>query len=991
MPEPHLQLFGSPALISAAGRQQFFPQRPFQLLAFLAVRGNWVSRDFVSALFWPDRDTAAARANLRFVLVQVRRLSTIADFEARSEEIRWTVATDVQRFERAVAEARWSTAIDLYSRPLLEDMERGAPPPFVEWLQFERAQLAAAWRDAVFHRLDEIVGDPSAEAALATRVLRADPTDETAMSVVLRSLLSLGRVEEARRTYSEYARRLADELGIEPSADLRDIARQIAPEQATAAPTKAARPSPDRVESELVGRRIELLSLRQALIEKDRHFVTLTGPGGVGKSTLARAALLQLRDAFGGAAHWVALDDLRTLDEVTLRCADVVDVELRGTESPHSQLLRHLQAERRLLVLDNAEHLAGLGAWLERSLAECRELSVLITSRTRLGVSSEWVVPLDGLPVPDADESEPEVLRTYDSVRLFEQRATRLAPDFDAQAEAAEVAAFVRAVDGLPLAIELAAAWVRLLPVAEIRREVSQSLDILDDAQGAGDRSRSMRASLEQSWRLLAPAERGALVCLGVFQGSFSRESALAVGGASLPLLAALADKSLLRAAPGGRFALHPLIQQFSVEKLAQSDAESEPDVRARHAQHFLTILARYQDFHAVDQRSALQSIDAEFENTLAAWRWAAANRRVDLLQPCASALEGFLDSRGQHQFGLELFGLAAKVIDDTLPAHQAARCHVQLARASFCFRLGDFRKGERAARAALNAARLIRYRFGLKSATNTLGLMLWRLGRTKKAAFCLRDVLRRAEADADAGANFYRINLAQIELELGNDEQGEKLLREGLEQGRREDNPTCFQAATIELCRLYLDRGNPAAVIELARDGLDFARSAGFGRNDPYFHTLLAEAHFELNDLAVSAEHAMSALEVIRSRGDGTLESSCRVRLASIALRNGDSTTAWRELQAAAGLVKAMQSPRFQVEVVAAYAHFCRAAGREQESRELADLVLRHAAATRRLKRSLGAMSGLAPDAVGGGETVSGGTPLSLARALDQLLAATP
>jgi predicted ATPase len=983
-----LHLFGSPALDTVAGRERFAASRPYQLLAYLACRGTWVTRDVAATLLWPERDTSTARANLRFVLVQIRRLPQVAGLETRPDSLRWAVDTDVQGFERAIAGAQWASALGAYDGPLLEGFELAAPPPFVEWLQFERARLHALWRDALAARLAQLTDDPVAGVALAGRALQADPLDETALSFQLRALAELGRSDEARRTYRDYAQRLATELGIEPSADLRDFARQFDSRRPTA-PSSTADPSGPRGATALVGRRVELARLPQLLFSGDCRVLTINGPGGVGKSVLARAAMPQLASQFADGAFWIALDDLQGLDQIAPRVAAALGVELRGADPPQRQLTERLSTARMLLAFDNAEHLAGFPEWLDTLLAACNGLKVLVTSRARLDLAGEWVLPLEGLPVPDAEETESDALLAYDSVRLFELRASRVHPDFDARAHAAEVAALVCAVDGLPLAIELAAAWVRLLPVAEIRRELGRSLDLLDDAPVSRGRTHSMRDSLEHSWRLLVPAEQRALAHLAVFQGNFSRESALAVAEAVLPLLAALADKSLLRTTEQGRFSFHPLIQQFALEKLGQGGAGIELAARFRHAEHFLTLLARYNDFHAIDQGAALKAIGAEIENTLAAWRFAVAQRRVDLLQDCASALESYFDTRGQQQFGLELFSEAAAVVDEVLPAHQLARCHVQLARAAFCYRRGEFPEGERAARAALQAAQRVKYRFGVKSSTNTLGLMLWRLGRTRDAAFCLRDVLRRARADGDqASLPMYGLNLGRIEIELGNDDEGERLVRAALDQSRRDGNLTCVHAALNELCHVQLDRGRPQAVLPLAQEGLASCESQGFRRNAPYFHRALADAHFALGDLTASAEHVRSVLETIRFGGDRILEPGCRAQLAFIELRNGHVADALVELQAAAQLARSMQSPRVQLEIIAAYAQLCQQRGRRERARELLSLRARHPAATRRQRESAAAELAAWPAAVADAESaLDDRQALSLDQALDLLL----
>jgi DNA-binding SARP family transcriptional activator/predicted ATPase len=948
---PYLYMLGPPGLDTSGERNPLPAARPYQLLAYLACRGTWVSRDVVATLFWPERDTSTSRASLRFVLVQIRRLAHVESVETRIDSLRWTIESDVRRFEGAVADGRWADAISEYGGPLLEGFELGAPAPFVEWLQFERARLHAVWRDAVAARLAHLVDDPSACVALASRALHADRLDETALSFQLRALAALGRTDDARRAYRDYAQHLATELGIEPSAVLRDLARQFDSQHSMATvsmPTVTAATGGATTPA-LVGRRVELARLRQLLGGADCRVLTVSGPGGVGKSVLARVAMLQHSSGFADGVFWIALDDLQTIEQVASRCAVAIEFELRGAGSPQQQLIERLRNAQALLVFDNAEHLQGFGNWLALLLAACDRLKALVTSRARLDMAGEWLLPLEGLPVPDTDEIETEALRAFDAVRLFEARAYRLHPDFDNRSNATEVAALVRAVGGLPLAIELAAAWVRLLPVAEIRRELEGSLDFLGSAHSRGGRTHSVRDSFEHSWKLIAPAEQRALARLAVFQGDFSRESARAVAGAALPLLAALADKSLLRGSDQGRFMFHPLIRQFALEKLTLEGADEHHAACARHAEHFLALLARYNEFESIDQRAALQVIGAEIRNVLLAWGWAVTQRRVDLLERCATALEGYLDARGEPQLGLAQFDLAATAIDSALPEHQLARCEIQVARAAFCFWLGEFREGEMAARAALQAAHRARYRFGVKTSTNTLGLMLWRLGSMKEAAFCLRDVLRRARADADPVAiPLYAGNLGVLERELGNYAEAEQLLNESLDGHRRVGHHVAIQATLNELCILQLYQGQPAAALPLARESLKLCESSGIRHGLPYSHRNLAGAYFELNDLRAAGEHVRLALEAIRFGGDRSIEPSCRVQLAKIALRSGDLAAALLEMQAAGRLALEMQSPRVKLMVTTAYASWCLQQCRPEQAHTLFSIVANHPAASR-------------------------------------------
>ncbi len=724
MAAPCLHLFGTPALDTGSGREPFPLERPYQLLAYLAFRGVWVTREAASSLLWPDRNSRTARANLRFVLVQIRRLRHVAQFDTRADALRWAVDTDVGRLEGAAAAGDWSTALDCYAGPLLEGFEAEGPVPFVEWLLFERARLATLWHGALTARLAQLRDEQAACNALAVRALQCDPLDETALGAQLQALCALGHVDQARRAYRDYAQKLAGELGIEPSAALRELGRQLDARESGTNPRPAV-PAKRGGDSEFVGRRVELGRINALLLGPDCRLLTISGLGGVGKSALARAALPGLADHFSGGAFWIALEDLSTPGHVAQRCASVLGVDPRGADSPQQSLARYLRSVQALLVLDNAEHLEGLASWVDALLAECDGIKLVVTSRVRLGLAREWLLPLEGLPVPDVDETELDALRAYDSVRLFEARAAAQHPAYDPVAAAVDAAAIARATEGLPLALELAAGRVRIVPVAEIGRELAQSIDVLEPAAGDGARNASLRASFDHSWGMLALREREALAACTIFPGDFSREAAHEVAGASLPLLASLVDKSLLRADGGGRFSLHSLIRQCAAEHVGDA-----PCLRRRHAEYYSQLLARHADFKHTDQQRAIAEVERELAHCNAAWAVAIAERSNRLIGRMAQATRHFFEATGRWAEGIGLLSAALAALDPAGETNSATRTAVLDALAALQWRRGDFAAAERHARLALALARADGNAGGVKAALNTIGLSLWQVGR---------------------------------------------------------------------------------------------------------------------------------------------------------------------------------------------------------------------------------------------------------------------
>jgi predicted ATPase len=557
----------------------------------------------------------------------------------------------------------------------------------------------------------------------------------------------------------------------------------------------------------------------QALVAREQcRLLTITGPGGVGKSRLAKQALPQLAARFADGVYWIALDDLTGVVQAVAR----VGAELHVTAERDllQAVCRHLRSRRLVLVLDNCEHLKGLAWMLERLLAEAPGLKICATSRARIGAKGEWLLPLGGLGLPAPDADEHQLLET-DAVRLFVMAAGTVKPDFDATQHARDIGALVRAVGGMPLAILLAANWVRLLLVAEIVAELGRSLDVLESAEEEGEERpehRSVRATFERSWHSLAPRERLAMGALSVFVGSFSREAARAVADASLPLLAALADKSMLQMIDGRRCTLHPLIRQFAAETLG---ADMRAAASKRHAEWFHHLLARLGPAVEAAAADACDEIQLELENCRLAWRWAVAQRTTALLATSALALMRVFELRGRAEEGLALMGeaLPLAAVAPTPPAHAADLLSAVVQLQYRVGRLDDAaswaRQGlKRAREAAADGARL--------RCLNVLGLCHWQWGRQREAKRIIEQSLRLARARTDARAVAVALgNLASVEKALGDYERARELMLEVLARQRELGDWVGVAVRLNGLAHLHQARGQWAQARAFLDEGL--------------------------------------------------------------------------------------------------------------------------------------------------------------------------
>ena len=615
---------------------------------------GWVARAELAALLWPGSRGELAAANLRKALHFARALPWAGALEAQPGLVRFTVPTDVHDIEAAHREGRIADALERCRGALLDGMDDLSNPAWTDWLDGERGQHARRWHELTRKRLAQLEGEPRAAAALALRLLEADPLDEDAVAALLAAQRELGRFDEQREAYRGFALRLQEELGIEPSLRVRALLA------GSSLPADMQATAPVLPGDGFFVRTRELDALAALLARDACRLLTVLGPGGVGKSTLLKRALRRLQPLFADGVFWIALDDLHDTAQVAARIATELRLTPDQQQRPSTLISEFLATRRALLVFDNAEHLDSLARFAWQLLADTTHLKICCSSRSRLAAPGEWLLPLDGLALPAAQASAAELLAS-ESARMFVASAEAMRPDFDATGQVAAIGALVRATGGLPLAILLAAHWVRLLPVAEIVAELERSLDVLDSDDDGEERPehRSMCATFERSWEMLAPREQFALAALSVFVGTFSRQAALEVAGAPLPLLAALAHKSLLQMPPGGRCALHPLIRQFAAAKL---EPQVRDEARRRHASWFLGFLVRAGPNADAGEQQALDRIGEELENCRQAWRWAIDAGATEQIGASAAALKQFFGVRGRVVEGLDLLSEARRV-----------------------------------------------------------------------------------------------------------------------------------------------------------------------------------------------------------------------------------------------------------------------------------------------------------------------------------------
>ena len=556
-----------------------------------------------------------------------------------------------------------------------------SPVTFGEWLRGQRAERKLT-RDEFAQRV-----------GCSVALLRKIEDGERRPSVQIAELMANGLnvPPEARSTFVRVARgdlqvdRLLPELkpGAIPSVSPPKTNLPVFP-------------------TPLIGRAREVEQLSQLLRDPHCRLLTLVGPGGIGKTRLAIEAAASRPAVFDDGVYFVPLAAVGSIQAVISTMANAIHFAFHGPSDPRMQLLNYLREKRALLIVDNVEHLLArepdqesVAELLVEILRQAAPVKLLITSRESMEVQDEWVFDVQGLPVPDSLAAEGSAQNT--SVELFLQRARRAHVGFSAKAaDYPTMARICRLVDGNPLGIELAAAWVRTLSCDEIAQQIERGLNFLSvTTRDLPTRHRSMRAVFDHSWKLLAEEEKQVLARLSVFRGRFQRDAAEHIAGATLATLSALIAKSLVRRSGENRYDLHELVRQFAAEQLSKKNAE-QVAAQNRHSRYYLTAFSRADArMRSPAQREALAEWTAELDNLRAAWNWAIAQSEFGLIEETLRAFAMLYETRGLYREGLDMLGRA---IDGLEAAHgpapagrtdQAALGHLLTNRALLTFRLG--------------------------------------------------------------------------------------------------------------------------------------------------------------------------------------------------------------------------------------------------------------------------------------------------------------
>jgi predicted ATPase/DNA-binding XRE family transcriptional regulator len=666
-----------------------------------------------------------------------------------------------------------------------------------------------------------------------------------------------------------------------------------------------------------VGREPELSTLGQMLHDPQCSLLTIVGPGGIGKTRLAMEVATRQRNIFPDGVSFVPLAPLSSSEYLIPAIADALKFRFQGPATPQEQLLKYLHNKRALLVLDNVEHLLNGAGLFTEILNACPQVKLLVTSRERINLLSEWVFEIRGLPVPPNDQTEQ--FEEYSSVALFLQSARRVRIGFELRGEERQwVLNICQTTEGMPLGIELSAAWVGLLSCEEIAKEIERNIDFLAvSMRDLPERHRSIRAVFDHSWKRLTVDQQQALCQLSVFQGGFQRQAAQQVAGASLSILSTLVNRTLLRRAAPGRYDLHELVRQYCAAHLAK-DPQTYAATHERHCAFFLALAETAdQELKGPKQLEWLNRLEQELGNLRAALEWAIKNNAAaQALDEPALKLTGALRWFWRmHSHFYEGHNWLAEALRQSPEKPTAGRAIALLGMSLILNGLGDLRGARPLAEESAAIYRELGHQRGLAEALTITGLtMVWQ-GEALLSRARLEEALNLYRAIGERwGEAQVLYRLGSFLADYGGDPMGQEMLAESAAILQELGEKYLFSGVLDSLGIVETRLGDYAAARTHFERSLAVAREIGHPWGIADALTNLGCLFRIQGDYGTAQSHLESAQRIYQEHGRSTWEIDVLCALVENDIAQGDFSSAQLHIQAASNLFKLSENKWLKV-----------------------------------------------------------------------------
>lgn len=909
------------------------------LLKLLALApGHRLPRDRVLDLLWPDLAPDAAANNLYQALHVLRRAlrSERGAVEVRSRQgllmlqPDGPLTIDVETFEAAAASARRSdepplyhAAIALYRGDLLPDDQ------YEDWAVERREMLRDTYMGLLLDvaRRHEARGELRGAMDALRRVVQKEPAHEQAHMEMVRLYASTGQRGRALRQYRHLQEVLAADLDVEPDESSRKLYSAIlAGRFADAQPPPDDLPAPRHnlpiALTSFIGRGPEVSRMKE-LVSTSR-LVTLTGVGGTGKTRLALRVGWELLGAYPDGVWLVNLSFLTNPELVPKTVANALQIAEQPGCDMIDAICDHLREHRTLLILDNCEHLrAACARLVTRLLTVCADLQIVATSRVRLGVPGEIVVVVEPLSIPGPGVRTIDELAQFEAVQLFRERARFRQSRFSlTPSNWSDVARICRQLEGIPLAVELAAARVGMLSVAQIA-------DHLTDAPGflAGDdlneRHRTLRAALDWSYRLLDDDERRLFRRLSVFEGGWLLDGAKAIDESgdqaqTLDRLSNLVDKSLVSASGAAgdvvRYRLLEPVRQYAAELLG---AEEAVVAHQRHAELYAALSeTAEEELRGPASRPWLDRLEAEHDNLRAALRWCIEQREIELGLRVAGAIWRFWFQRSHLKEGRSVMGQLLALSLQCGSVSPAVQAKAFNAAGAMAFYQTDHDEATKNYEACLALRREIGDEDNIGKVLSNLGLVLKDRGEHERAGQLFEESLTIAKRSGNKRSMASTLgNLGILAQERGDYDRARVLQEESLALDREVGARAGVTTSLNNLGAIAVERGQYEQARSLLMESLSLARELGVTRSASVALINLGHVARKQEAIPEALEHYREGLLLAREQGERALMATSLEGLAASFVRRGQAARAATLFSAAESLRLRSGTPRVTTE----------------------------------------------------------------------------
>lgn len=955
-----IRLFAGVSLTLSGQPLTELPTRKAEaLLVYLVCHERPFSREQLADLLWDDRPQDQALANLRSILSSLRRslrpyLTITRQTVAFNHESSYWLDTaefakeiETWKLESGSGETAppyiqsLERAISLYTGDFLAGFHLRESRGFEEWAILERErwqrQAILLTRSLAEHHLHQ--GQFYLAVRMARRLLQLDDLSETSHRLLILTLARNGELSAALAQYQACRQILVEELGVSPSPETAVLHDRIRVAFHTPRHNLPPQPTP------FVGRELELEQIQAQLTNPDCRLLTILGTGGIGKTRLAIAAAARMTSngRFLNGVRFAALATIQSPRFLPTALANALGITFQGSDAPIDQIITYLRPLEMLLILDNLEQLleeptvTETITLLTRILQEAPLLTLLVTSRQRLQLYEEWVFDVHGLAFPSTDMIVD--VGQFSAVQLFLQTAHRAQRAFTTPTtvELADVARVCHMLEGMPLGIELAAAWIRHLSCADIAHQLQAGSDFLTTSlRNVPPRHRSLTAVFDHSWQLLTHEEQVTFAQLAIFRGGFTAAAAQVIANAPQTILQTLFDKSLLRHHED-RYDMHEMLRQFAQEKLLAT-ATTHAAVAARHADFYLSLLTAQEDVEGASER---QIIHADLPNIRTAWEWAVQHHAYTALDRPAIVLHRFYSVQSWFQEGIALF---AEALDELTPTEtmttvqastlcevlsRKAQMHIHIGQlpaakevldtavsylpaiddpkhhstvlgylAITAYYAGEFDRAIALGQESLTLAAQANDADGVAFATNFLGSCAKAQGAYETARMYFKQaVAAYQEQDDPLGMTMSIHNLGNLAQAMGDYEEAQAHYLMCSRMFKELQHTHGAAATLVNAGKLAHKQGNLEQAAAWLHEGLTLKQELQDERGIAVALCGLGDVSLAVGDNEQAQTQLMAALSLAHKCGDVNLTMEALVLLSDLAQRRGAGTTAARLL----------------------------------------------------------------------------------------------